>query len=81
MRGPYPDPVSSLYIVKRSRRNDETPMGGIVPLHQIRAAVELVPCHGVKANQQLTKETILHHHQQFYLDKYFEKELFHALDV
>lgn len=69
MRGPYPDPVSSLYIVKRSRRNDETPMGGIVPLH------------GVKANQQLTKETILHHHQQFYLDKYFEKELFHALDV
>lgn len=81
MKGPYPDPVTSLYIVKRSHRSDGALMGDVVPLHQIRAAVDLIPCHGDKANPQLAKETSLHYHQQFYLDKYFEKELFYALDV
>lgn len=80
-RGPYPDPVTSFYIVKRSRRANEQAMGDIVPLHQVRALVELTPCLGLKANPQLLKETSLHYSQQFYLDKFFDKELFYALDV
>lgn len=80
-RGPYPDPITAFYIVKRSRRADGTAMGDVVPLHQVRALVELTPCLGQKANPQLTKETSMHHSQQFYLDKFFDKELFYALDV
>ncbi len=45
---------------------------------QLRTLVDLVPCSGKQVNRQLAKETILEYSSEFWLNKYFEKELFYA---
>jgi hypothetical protein len=54
-------------------------MGDVVPLGQVRTLLNLVPRFGAEANTQLTKETSLEFSQEFWLNKYFEKELFSSL--
>lgn len=78
-KGLYPDPSTGMYVLKRSQRSDRTVMGDVVPLRQIRTLLDLVPRFGEDANKQLTKETSLELSLEFWLNKYFEKELFYAL--
>jgi hypothetical protein len=54
-------------------------MGDIVPLAQLRTLVDLVPHFGKQVNRQLAKEAVLEYTSEFWLNKYFEKELFYAL--
>ncbi len=67
-----------MYVLKRACRADGSIMGDIVPLAQLRTLVDLVPRFGKKANRQLAKETVLEYSSEFWLNKYFEKELFYA---
>ncbi|KAH9010154.1 hypothetical protein EDB85DRAFT_1880639 [Lactarius pseudohatsudake] len=78
-RGVYPHPSTGMYLLKRARRNDGAIMGDIVPLAQLRALVNLVPRFGEEADKRLTKETALEYSSEFWLNKYFDKELFYAL--
>ena len=78
-KGLYPDPSTGMYVLKRSRRSDGTIMGDVVPLGQLRTLLDIVPRFGADANKQLTKETSLEFSLEFWLNKYFEKELFYAL--
>ncbi|KAH9027612.1 hypothetical protein EDB85DRAFT_2074745 [Lactarius pseudohatsudake] len=64
-RGVYPHPSTGMYLLKRARRNDGAIMGDVVPLAQLRALVNL--------------ETALEYSSEFWLNKYFDKELFYAL--
>jgi hypothetical protein len=41
--------------------------------------VDLVPHFGKAADKQLSKETVLEYGLEFWLNKYFDKELFYAL--
>lgn len=79
-RGSYPDPVTSMYVVKHATWANGTPIGGIVPLHEIRALANLVPRFGDKADQRLTTANSLTYSTEFWLNKYFDKEIFYALD-
>ena len=54
-------------------------MGDVVSLGQVRTLLDLVPRFGADANKQLTKETSLEFSLEFWLNKYFKKELFYAL--
>jgi hypothetical protein len=54
-------------------------MGGIIPLGQVRALINLVPLLGEVADHRLTKETLLEYGSEFRLNPYFDKELFYAL--
>ena len=67
-----------MYVLKRACQADGSIMGDIVPLVQLRTLVDLVPRFGKKANRQLAKETVLEYSSEFWLNKYFEKELFYA---
>lgn len=78
-RGIYPHPSTGMYLLKRARRNDGAIMGDVVPLAQLRALVNLVPRFGEEADKRLTKETALEYSSEFWLNKYFDKELFYAL--
>jgi hypothetical protein len=69
-----------MYILKRAKRLDGTIIGGIIPLSQIRALVDLVPRFGAQADRRLTKENSLEYSTEFFLNKYFDKEFFFALD-
>jgi hypothetical protein len=78
-KGPFPDPVTTLYVLKRAKRTDRSRMGGVIPLGQLRTLVELTPRFGCKADPRLTKESSLEYSSEFWLNKYFDKELFRAL--
>ena len=78
-RGSYPDPSTGMYVLKRSERSDRTILGNVVPLGRIRTLLNLVPRFGAEANKQLTKETSLEFSREFWLNKYFNKELYYAV--
>ena len=80
MKGPYPELSSGLYLLKRSKRSTGLVMGDVLPLDQIRSLVNLTPRFGEKANRILTKENSLEFSSEFWLNKYFTKELFLALN-
>lgn len=77
--GRYPEPVSSLFCLRRATRSDGRPLGDIMPLRQIRQLVDLIPRFKEQAHNQLTYSTSSHYYSEFWLNKYFEKELFLAL--
>ncbi|KAJ6577731.1 hypothetical protein B0H19DRAFT_1337416 [Mycena capillaripes] len=78
-RGSVPEPTTGMYQVKRARRADGSPMGDIVPLERLRAAVELTPRFGKTANKRLTHATTLDYCEDFWLDHWYTKELFWTL--
>jgi hypothetical protein len=83
-KGPYPDPVSGMYVFKRAKRKDKggyTFLGDIVPLDQVRTLVELTPRFGAQADRRLTRMNTLTYCSEFWLDKYFTKETFYALTL
>ena len=77
--GPYPDPVTSMYLLKRCTQTDGSCMGDIISLGQLRCAVELTPSFGKQADRWLTKESSLEYNNEFWLAGYFDKETFFAL--
>lgn len=79
LKGQFPEPASSLYLLKRAKRMDGSLIGDIVPLDQICALADLIPQFGRKANRSLTKENIHSLSSGFQLNKYFDKELYLAL--
>jgi hypothetical protein len=78
-RGPHSEPSTGMYLLKRAHQTDGSIIGDVVPLVQLRALVDLVPHFGKGASRQLAKETVLAYSSEFWLNKYFEKELFFAL--
>jgi hypothetical protein len=45
-KGPYPDPASSMFVLKHALHQDESIVGDIIPLNRLRALVELTPVFG-----------------------------------
>ena len=80
LKGPYPEPLSGLYLLKRSKRSTGVVMGDILPLDQICSLANLTPCFRKTARCVLTKDNSLEFSSEFWLNKYFTKELFLALN-
>jgi hypothetical protein len=80
-KGPYPDPVSTMYQLKRAKRGNRTLLGDIVPLDQVRTLVELTPWFGDQADTCLRKTNNLTYCSEFWLNEYFDKEIFYALTL
>jgi len=78
-KGLYVEPSTKMFLMKSARRSDRSIMGGILPLGQVRALVNLVPLFGEVADNRLTKETLLEYGSEFRLNPYFDKELYYAL--
>jgi hypothetical protein len=78
-RAHYPEPSSSLYVLRRAKRSDGSKIGDVVPLHQLRALLDLVPRFHEAAARSLTATNSSTYSAEFFLNKYFDKELFWAL--
>lgn len=78
-QGVFPDPNTGLFLLKRATRSDGELVGDIIPLDQLRSLVDLEPRFGEKANSQLTNANSLSFATEFWLNKYFNKELFYTL--
>ena len=77
--GKCPDPVTGMYIVKRSSRSTGARIGDIVPLSQIRIAAPLIPRYGPQADPKLTSRNSLEFSTEFYLNSFFDKELYYFM--
>jgi hypothetical protein len=78
-RGIYPEPNSGLYLLKRAKRANGEEIGGIIPLDQLRSLVDIAPRFGERADPRFTNASSLTYATEFWLNKYFDKELFYAL--
>ena len=71
-----PDPVHGMYVLRRARRSDGSPMGAIVPLYHLCMPIHLIPQFGGKADPHLTPQTSFDNSHLFFLNHYFDKEDF-----
>jgi hypothetical protein len=78
-RAAIPDPITGLYLLKRALRTDQSRMGGIIPLSHCRMPVQLVPRFGAKADTGLTCTTSMERSREFFLNGYFDKDIFQYL--
>ena len=78
-RGACPDPITGQYIVKRSTRANKSRLGDVVPLLQARIPAPLVPRYGLKADPKLTLRNSLEYSTEFYLNRFFDKELYYFM--
>lgn len=78
-RARCPDPVTGMYVMKRSSRSDGTRMGGVVPLSQIQIAAPLIPKYGPQADPKLTSRNSLEFSTEFFLNHFFDKELYYFM--
>lgn len=68
-----------MYLVKRAKRASSDPVGDIIHLDQVRALVELTPHFGEKADRRFDRTNSSSCAIEYWLDNYFDKELFFAL--
>lgn len=72
-KGLYPDPASSMFMMKCAQHQDHSIIGDVIPLAQLQALVKLNPIFGEAADHRLSKESSLEYSMHFWLDKYFDK--------
>ena len=54
-------------------------MGDIIPLLQTRTAAPLIPRYGPQADPKLTSRNSLEFSTEFYLNSFFEKDLYYFM--
>lgn len=79
--GPFPEPATSMFVLKLAVHASGALLGDIVPLTQLCALADLVPRFGAQADPWLTKQTSLMYSTKLWLNKYFDKEFFFALHL
>ena len=78
-RATVPDPTTGLYILKRAFRTDGSRLGDIIPLSHCRTPVQLVPRFGKEADAQLARSNSMELSREFFLNAYFDKDIFEYL--
>jgi hypothetical protein len=78
--GPHVEPSTGMHLLKRAWWSNGSLLGDVTPLKQVRALLNLVPHFGTIADNCLMKEMSLEHSSDFWLNKYFDKELFNVLN-
>ncbi|KAG2046507.1 hypothetical protein BDR06DRAFT_1014664 [Suillus hirtellus] len=73
------DPVTGMHVVKCAKHANGSPVGDIVPLRQVRSFINLIPQFGAAADARLMKATSSHYSSSFFLNKYFDKQIYDTL--
>ena len=79
IRGYCPDAVTGMYVAKRSLRSNGSRLGDVLPLSQVRISAPLIPRYGDRADQKLTAQNSLEFSTEFYLNHFFDKELYYFM--
>ena len=74
-----PNQFTGMYVLRRALRSDGSRQGHIVPVKFFRTAIMLVPRHGQRADARLSRENSMECAAEFWLNHYFNKELFYSL--
>ena len=79
-RAHCPDPVTGMYVIKRASWSNGARMGGVVPLLQTQIAAPLIPKYGPRADPKLTSRNSLEFSTEFFLNHFFDKELYYFMN-
>ncbi|KIO02103.1 hypothetical protein M404DRAFT_28061 [Pisolithus tinctorius Marx 270] len=71
--------VTHLRILRRTKRANGQHLGNVIPLSQVRAFAHLIPRFGQTADNRLTAYNSFKHSSEFYLNKYFDNNMYFAL--
>jgi hypothetical protein len=75
-RSCIPDPITGMYVLKRALRSNESRVGDIIPLSHLRMPAYLIPKFGQKADVRLTAQNSMEYSREFFLNRYFDKDMF-----
>ena len=78
-RGRCPDPVTGMYVTKRSLRSNGARLRDVLPLSQARIPAPLVPRYGDQADPKLAAQNSLEFSTEFHLNHFFDKELYYFM--
>ncbi|KAG2752761.1 hypothetical protein P692DRAFT_20697143, partial [Suillus brevipes Sb2] len=72
------DPATGMHTLKCTKHADGSPVGNFVPSNQLHAFISVIPQLGDVADARLTKAMSSHYSYSFFLNKYFDKEIYDA---
>ena len=73
--------AAGMHILKRAIRRNGSRVGYIIPLHYIRSPAHVISRFGREANDRLTRHTCNELSNEFWLNKYWNKQFFYALSL
>ncbi|KAG1893892.1 uncharacterized protein F5891DRAFT_1131119 [Suillus fuscotomentosus] len=73
------DPATEMHTLKCAKHADGSSVGNFIPLNQLHAFISIIPRLGDVADARLTKATSSHYSHSFFLNKYFDKEIYNAI--
>lgn len=73
------DPTALMHVLRRAKRASGEYLGDIIPLDQVRSPAHLVPRFGKIANKRLSSTNSRALTEEFWLNRFWEKEFFFAL--
>ena len=77
--GSFPESATLMFALKQAVCAGGAPLGDIIPVFQLRVLVDLIPRFGAQADPCLTKQTSFAYSAKFWLNKYFNKQMYYAL--
>ena len=80
-KGLYPEPSADMFMVTCVLDANSDLKGEIVPLECLCSLLQVTPVFGQAVDKKLTQETSLEYSSQFWINKYFDKELYYALTL
>ena len=75
------DSAVGMHLLKRAIWNNSAHVGEVIPLRYIRSPAHVIPRFGKEANSWLTIHTSYELSNEFWLNKYWNKEFFYALSL
>lgn len=68
-----------LHLLRKAKHASGQDLGEVFPLDQLKSYVHIVPHFGHAADNHLTCSNSIYGSQSFFLNKYFDKDFFHAI--
>ena len=75
------DEVTGMHILKHITRASGVPIDDVVPLSQLQVLAPIVLRFGITADPHLTAQTSSYYSNSFYLNHFFDKELYFAIKL
>lgn len=75
------DSSTQMHVLKRAARSGGERLGDVIPVTQIQAYANVIPRFGNRADPRLTSFNALEHTREFFLNKYFDKNIYYPLSL
>lgn len=72
-------PGTGMHSLRRAMKSNGSRIGDVVPVAHIRSAAHVIPHFGKEAHSRLTRNSSYELSNDFWLNKYWTKELYYAL--